>query len=197
MSRDDWMEYWQGEKYSKGKIAQIELLDGYLKDAPPKTIIDIGCGYAHESEYFHKKYGSKLYLLDGDKDKNKEEQNRQINWGPSSNLQWYNSKKELGESFKQRKIEYTFIDLSRGETLPDDLKVDMIWSFASCGAHYPVTDYKELIAKHSDENTRFIFDLRDLPAFKAIEDHMKDMDIVHVLLKGTKHQLCEVKPKWI
>ena len=41
------------------------MLEQYLP-RPPKRILDIGCGYAHISDMFQKKYGTELYLLDGD-----------------------------------------------------------------------------------------------------------------------------------
>ena len=44
--------------------------------------------------------------------------------------------------------------------IPENKKFDYIFSYSSCGVHYPLETYKELILKHSHKNTVCIFDLR-------------------------------------
>jgi trans-aconitate methyltransferase len=62
----NWMdEVWNTELYQQLKRENFELVDKYLPSAPLK-ILDIGCGLAWESRLFNQKYGSELWLLDGD-----------------------------------------------------------------------------------------------------------------------------------
>jgi hypothetical protein len=44
--------------------------------------------------------------------------------------------------------------------IPEDVKFDVITSWLSCGHHYPVNAYMELMRKHSHENTRILLDIR-------------------------------------
>ncbi len=56
-----WEEKWDREKHTLKKKQTFHQIDSYLK-SPPSTILDIGCGYAKESEFFYKKYNSSLYI---------------------------------------------------------------------------------------------------------------------------------------
>ena len=64
-------EVWNTELYQQLKRENFELVDKYLPSSPLK-ILDIGCGLAWESRMFSQKYGTELYLLDGDVSANKD-----------------------------------------------------------------------------------------------------------------------------
>ena len=74
------------------------------------------------------------------------------------------------------------------------IKFDLITSYFSCGFHYPVKEYKELIQRHSHENTRIILDLRCSTKSRTVvlED---DIEIVNVLINRTKSVMAEIKFK--
>jgi hypothetical protein len=74
----------------------------------------------------------------------------------------------------------------------DDIKFDIITSWLSCGFHYPVSTYRELILKHSHKNTRVVVDLRTLG--KGQEPILEGgVEIVSVLERYKKHVTAEIR----
>jgi len=71
--------------------------------------------------------------------------------------------------------------------IPPEQKFDLICSWFSCGFHYPVDTYKNLILAHSHENTELVFDLRT----KNIDS--LDIKIVRILEEGEKHTKAVIK----
>ena len=56
----------------------------------------------------------------------------------------------------------------------EDIKFDLIYSFESCGFHYPITTYKDFLKRHIDKSTVLIFDVRR----KASKEQLEDFDII-------------------
>ena len=54
---------------------------------------------------------------------------------------------------------YRLIDCNNIE-IQEDIKFDLITSWLSCGFHYPISTYKNLIKKHSHDNTVVAMDVR-------------------------------------
>ena len=160
----DWVnEEWFTPSYQQQKTENFELLDQYLTQ-PPKNILDIGCGLAWESRLFNKKYGTKLHLLDGDYDDNPNDkllyQARYVKDAQQFafyyKLDFLKSKlDELGTG------DYELVDCNR-ISFPPDLKFDLITSWVSCGFHYPVSTYRDIILNHSNESTVVVMDIRVL-----------------------------------
>lgn len=171
------MQTWETPIHLKKKKEIFHKIDSFLK-TPPKTILDIGCGLARESEYFQKKYGCDLYLLDGDFENTSNVQ-RQIKYGTVDNFGFYNKVNDLKKSFDSRKMKYSFIDANNID-IDIDLKFDLIMSNLSCGFHYPANTYKDLVKKHSKESTTVIFDLRNA------QDH-PDVEILQMVDNCKKH----------
>lgn len=61
----------------------------------------------------------------------------------------------------------------------------MIYSGKSCGFHYPLSTYKDLLYRHSDENTLLIFDLR-----KGADQGDIDFKIKDVIIDEGKSHTC-------
>jgi SAM-dependent methyltransferase len=185
----DWLNVWSNDNFSKFKENNFTNIYGYL-EKPPTRILDIGCGLAYESEMFQKKYGSELYLLDGEQDldgKHQDGFNKE-----TDNFAHYNTIADLKKSYDSRNMKYTFVD-SNNIDIPEDVKFDLIVSFASCGFHYPADTYKELIQKHSTDDTVVILDLR------ANVKTPNDLTVVNVISvhpeKNPKRKTCHVKFK--
>jgi SAM-dependent methyltransferase len=147
---------WQTDEYKKNKAISFELWDSFLT-TPPTNILDIGCGLAFESEMFQTKYNSNLYLLDGDFESSISA-SRDRKYGTADSMAFYTKIDSLKSSFNNRKIKYNFVDANNIQ-LPLDLKFDLVYSNVSCGYHYPLTTYLELLKMHTTENSVLIFDI--------------------------------------
>lgn len=157
MDEKTWINgVWESNEYRDVKQVSFELLDSFLKQ-PPKIILDIGCGLAFESEMFQKKYNCNLYLLDGDFESTKDA-TRDRKYGPSDSMAFYSKIPDLINSFDQRNLRYNFIN-ANNISLPPDLTFDLIYSNVSCGFHYPLSTYLQVLRKHSNENSIMIFDI--------------------------------------
>jgi len=181
-----WLKLWKSKEYQELKTNNFNKIDKFLKS--PKNILDIGCGYAFESEMFQKKYQTELYLLDSSIDKTRNVL-RQTNYGLADNFSFYHSLNQLTESFDQRKMTYTFIDSNNTSVLNLNLNFDVIYSFLSCGFHYPANTYKDFILKHSNFNTVIILDLRK----KTIDEQLSDIEIIDTIYESKKHITAQIK----
>jgi len=157
MSLKKWLDsVWQTAEYAESKKISFDLIDSFLNFAPQR-ILDIGCGLAFESERFQRQYNSDLYLLDGDFDTTAD-QGRDRKYGTADTMQFYCKISDLQNSFAERRMRYHFVD-AHHVALPETLKFDLIYSNVSCGYHYPLATYLDVMRKHSDNNTVMIFDL--------------------------------------
>lgn len=189
----DWInEEWFTDEYQTDKKENFNLLDAYL-ETKPLSILDIGCGLAWESRMFNEKYGTELYLLDGDYDDNQFDQELvQARYSDNaSRFAFYykldflrNKLDELGTQ------NYHLVDSNNINI--DDIKFDLITSWVSCGFHYPVNTYRDLILKHSHKDTRVVMDLRVLSKAQepALDSNIK---IVKVVNSRRKYITAEIK----
>ena len=110
---------------------------------------------------------------------------RDTNFGEVKEFKFYSRLADLRRWFHQQGlVTYTLVD-ANNISIPSDVKFDLIYSFLSCGFHYPVTTYRDLILQHSNANTRLIFELRDGV------DH--GVEILQVLGSYRKSRICEIK----
>lgn len=181
-----WLEFWKTSKdYQLEKTNSFNIVNHYLK-TPPTTILDIGCGMAFESRMFNKKYGSKLWLLDGDV-KDNPETSREIRFGAVETMAFYNKLNDIEQVLQDDGVtDYTMLDV-QNYTIPAEQKFDLICSWFSCGFHYPLDAYKDLILAHSHKDTELIFDLRTKTASKL------GVKIVKILEEGEKHIKAVIK----
>jgi SAM-dependent methyltransferase len=128
-------EHWLGENYIKATEDIFAQVDAYLGQGP-KRILDIGCGYANVSRKFQEKYGSELWLLDGDMATNPETSKRVNKFGPVDDFQFYTAVDDLKTQWDRQGMQYTFVD-ANNINIPEDVKFDFVCSWISCGFHYP------------------------------------------------------------
>lgn len=190
----DWInDEWFTDEYQIEKKQNFEILDTYL-DGKPAHILDIGCGLAWESRMFNEKYGTELYLLDGDYDDNPTDQ-QLVQARYSNNASQFAFYYKL--DFLRNKLDelgtknYRLVD-SNNINIDKDIKFDLITSWVSCGFHYPVNTYKDLILKHSHVDTRVVMDLRLIPKTK---DPMleENIEIIKVINRRRKYITAEIK----
>jgi len=184
----NWKEKWQSDYHIAEKRLFFTILDNYLK-LSPKNILDIGCGFARESELFQKKYNSELFLLDGDfePDVNKR---REFKYGSADNFRFYNKISDLKKDYLERNMSFVFID-ANNISIDPKVKFDLIYSIKSCGFHYPIDTYYNLIKNHIHNNTYLIFDLRQ----GNIETQLSKFTIENVLYEDEYRITAELKLK--
>ena len=158
---------WQSNEYTKNKGISFDLIDSFLTEAP-RNILDIGCGMAFESEMFQSKYNSNLYLLDGDFESSINA-TRDRKFGTADSMAFYTKIDSLKSSFDKRNLKYNFVDANNIQ-LPPDLKFDLVYSNVSCGYHYPLSTYLELLKMHTTEDSILIFDINSSRIKEQITD---------------------------
>lgn len=142
---------------------QISLVSAYLKD-PPKQILDIGCGPAEHARMFQEKFDSELWLVEGDKRNNSKKLSSAVKSKFRSSTEdflYYWDLRELKEKLDGYGLEnYHLIDCERTQIIPTNTKFDLVCSWKSCGYHYPLNSYADLIKKHSHPGTVIVMDIR-------------------------------------
>jgi hypothetical protein len=185
---------WSTPEYQEAKKLNFDLLDIEL-DNKPKTILDIRCGLAWESRLFNEKYDTELWLLDGDvsSNENKPKTSSEIDYHlTTEDFLFYHPLSFLKEELDKRGTKnYNLINVNN-ISIPEDKKFDVITSWLSCGFHYPASVYRELILKHSHQDTRIFLDIRI---------HLKTKEIfyadsgIEIISKHRKHINAEVQFK--
>lgn len=186
---------WLTEDYYKEKKQNFDILSKYLQ-TPPNTILDIGCGLAWESRMFSDNFNTELWLLDGDVSANEEKGSTSyFNYHTTADtFNFYNSMEFLKSELDKRNTKnYHLVD-ANNIIIPEDKKFDVITSWLSCGFHYPVSTYRDLILKHSHENTKIVMDLRTHLKTKQIILE-EGVEIVEVLNTYKKYATAVIKFK--
>lgn len=157
-----WARKWTTDKYISKRRTNFETINTYLNQ-PVGCLLDIGCGFAWESRWFNEKYGTELWLLDGDASHNvtKPITASYGNWNTSSSeLKFYHTLDFLDAKLQELGTKnYHLVD-ANNINIPNNVKFDLITSWLSCGHHYPVKTYIDLMRQHSHKNTRIILDVR-------------------------------------
>lgn len=193
----NWTKLWNSDGYQSHKRAGFAALDSYLTQ-PPARILDIGCGLAWESRLFNTKYNTEIWLLDGDVAANQNKDPEKANHGKwhkdPAGLLFYHSIDFLDQELQESSVtNYHLVDVNN-INIPADVKFDVITSWLSCGFHYPVSTYRELILKHSHANTVIAMDLRitkqSIDRVPVLEAGVELVSAVHT---GRKHVHSHVK----
>lgn len=187
-NHNKWLQGWLLPTYIEEKTKSFNAISEYLT-SPPKTILDIGCGFAFESRQFHQLSGSEIWLLDGNYSDSPEDSDRLVRYGPAETMKFYNPIEKLKDYFDQQdNLTYRFVDANNID-IPEDKKFDLICSYLSCGYHYPVDTYRDLILKHSHLDTKIIMDIRPRTA------HEQCFDVLQVIAQFPKYSKAEITLK--
>jgi SAM-dependent methyltransferase len=185
----DWIDQeWFTDIYQQHKRENFEILDQYL-DTPPLAILDIGCGLAWESRLFNQKYGSTLWLIDGDSESQTlTSHSSQARYHSQADtfMYYYPLDHLKGELDKLNTKNYRLYNANNFD-VPEHVKFDLITSWVSCGFHYPVSTYRELILKHSDQHTKVVMDLRNTVPLES------GVTVVNAVNQRKKYTTCEIK----
>ena len=191
-----WAQKWTKPPYVEKHLANFDTVDQYLGHKPIGRLLDIGCGFAWEARQFTKKYGTELWLLDGDQSVNKQKP-KEASYGKyhdtADELWFYHSLDFLDSKLKELgTTNYHLVD-ANNINIDENVKFDLITSWLSCGHHYPVKTYIDLMKKHSHKDTRIILDLRTkgTPTNFVGVDGFEVVDIVSS--QGNKRSTVEIK----
>lgn len=190
---NNWINnYWLENEYSSMKENHFEKINSFF-NRPFNKILDIGCGLAFESRKFQQHYNSELYLIDGDFDNNTDAKTRHNGWDFSSdNMKFYSSFSELNNFFKEQQIKNYHLINCNNIRIPNNIKFDLISSYLSCGHHYPLSEYKDLILKHSDDNTVLLFTLRKPKKNRKLEE-FHQCNVLDIIYETPKWATAQIK----
>jgi SAM-dependent methyltransferase len=183
---------WSKPGYIEGKQKLFERMDAYIGRAP-RRILDIGCGFAKTSELFQKKYGSELYLLESDIGNSPGQ--RIGKWGTAESFQWYLPIERLKQAWDDQGMTYTLVDGANLQ-VSADVKFDLVYSWLSCGFHYPVSTYRDFIKQHTTPDSIIIMDFRgNLTSQQRADLESQDYEVVKVVEASDKKRTLHIRFK--
>lgn len=131
---------------------------------PFDRILDIGCGPAEHARAFQKLYQSELWLVEGNNANNVKKQHtaKKSKWRESTeDFLYYHDLAQLRARLDNLGTQkYHLIDCEQTDLITADIKFDLVCSWKSCGFHYPLDSYRDLIQRHRHPGTRIVMDLR-------------------------------------
>jgi len=158
-------------------LPELKNIEGELKGAIPKNVLEIGAGIGRASVYLFKYFSwinTNFYLLDGDSG------NKQVNGtNHESKDSFYNSidaAKNFCKSNGMTKVH--FLNAEEEDWKDIDVKFDLCYSFLAIGFHWPMSLYLDTIYNMLTDNALLIFGVR--PIAKQFDDFMnKQIDDIN------------------
>lgn len=134
---------------------EFQELKPHLQVPAPARVADIGCGYALFDLFLAKEYESELVLIDLETNDNR-------HFGFKSEGAAYSNLDQTRDFLAANGVPDTAIDLRNPEKddLSDIKNLDYVFSFISCGYHYPWDTYKTFYEQSLNAKGRVILDLR-------------------------------------
>lgn len=169
----------------------FNLIKNYLPNKCD-SILDIGCGLGLSNIPIYKKYKCKVNLLDKTEMKDKSERNDfsySNNKGHGFNKEYYfyNSMDASKKTLEDNGIKTNDIILYEVGNHHDlfDMKFDIISSLLSCGWHYPIETYLDLMKKTLSPSGIIIIDIRhsNMEQLNLMKDNF---DIVENIYNGNE-----------
>jgi len=180
--------------YVKYKPEIMNKVIDYIGDIRIDKILDIGAGIANDSKHLQKFYDSEIWILEGDSKNNikKTDTVRKAKWNNSADeMSYYWDLDKLNAVHKRKGTKkYHIVDCDNIK-FPENIKFDLISSYLSCGFHYPISTYYNVIKKYSYDNTRYIFDIRLGKGQKPVLE--SETEIVKIIHQTKKYARCEIK----
>jgi SAM-dependent methyltransferase len=144
---------------------EYQELKPHLHQPEPGRIADIGCGYALFDLFLARDHGTKLVLIDL-------ETNDKRHFGFQSEGAAYSNLEQAREFLIANGVDKSLIDLRNPETddLSDIAGLDYVFSFISCGFHYPWDTYLDFYRSALSPGGRIILDMRARRLAQALPD---------------------------
>lgn len=148
---------WLEPDYLANCLTVANAIDAYLQ-RPIKRILDIGCGFAETSRILQQRHGCELWLLEGDFTTTAD-RDRPSGYGETSTMQFYTPVDRLRAQWDTQGMTYRFVDANSID-IPSDIQFDLVTSHLSCGFHYPVSTYADVIRRHRTEDCVVAMNIR-------------------------------------
>jgi len=160
-SQEERISKWLTPGYREDRAVVYRRIRDYLlaKGPAPARILDIGSGLGLSTIPWQREFQSQLWFLEGDQGGNSAEQNRQGKFNTAQSMQFYCGLETLQQFWQEESVDYTLVDARKPEIDPA-VQFDLIVSTLSCGWHYPLSTYRDLIAKHLAPKGSVIMDFR-------------------------------------
>ncbi|CAN1537491.1 hypothetical protein MCEMIH16_01639 [Caulobacteraceae bacterium] len=152
----------------------------YLSSMPPKRIVDIGLGHAIIDLFFWNRYHCDIHLVDIEET---EERHHEFNESGAG----YASLSSAAEFLTANGVPRNSIRVTN--PLYADLidkNVDLVFSFLSCGFHYPALTYLPFLESSLSATGRFIFDLRKDSEQDEFLERFSKRDVIKQTSKYTR-----------
>jgi SAM-dependent methyltransferase len=188
-----WSRKWTKDRYVAKHQASWKIADAYLNQ-PIGRLLDIGCGFAWESRWFNEKYGTELWLLDGDSSTNAAKSTTASygNWNTdSSQLKFYHTFDFLNSKLQELGTKnYHLID-ANNINIPSDIKFDVITA-QNVFAHGPEPLKFLENAKHAMHDNTLLF-IQTSQAFRIRNNEFDTIYHEHMSFFNVKsmNELCK------
>jgi len=117
-------------------------------------LLDIGGGHGWEALHLQREQGTRVWVLE-----RFDTRGRTTGSGTADTFAGYHTREQLRARHREIGLRAELVDADQ-PLLDQDLRFDVIWSFASCGFHYPVSTHLALMRRHSHEHTLWIINIR-------------------------------------
>lgn len=188
--KTNWLEVHISEEKIKKCEEEADVIINYIKNNNINNInniLDIGGGLSIRSAYIAKELNAKLYIIDGDKNDNNDNQTRDEKMGSINTFEFYFLFDDIKNMVERYNIDYEIINV-KNIVIDKCMNFDLICSFRSCGFHYPISEYFKIIRNHKHNNSLLIFDIRT-----KYKDTFKGIKIVKNIEVGSKHTRSVIK----
>ncbi|WP_409695266.1 class I SAM-dependent methyltransferase [Yoonia sp.] len=147
---------------------EFQKMKPFLTSPAPRKVADIGCGYALFDLFLAREYDADLVLIDI-------EANEKRHFGFEKEGAAYSSLAQTRDFLIANGVEAGSIELRNPQTdsLSDIKELDYIFSFISCGFHYPWDTYLDFYDKALSAEGRVILDLRARKFAEALPEISK------------------------
>ncbi|MGH1464723.1 MAG: SAM-dependent methyltransferase [Cognatishimia sp.] len=169
---------------------EFDELAAHLAQSPPKSIADIGCGYAFFDLAAGRQFNADVHLIDLE---NNDLRHFGFNEAGSAYSDLKTAVKFLTKNgLKKSRVTATNPELTDVSTLP---QVDLAVSFLACGFHFPVDTYMTFFKENVAPGGRIILDIRKAKKNTQIELLETLGDITILSEQGNRLRVLVQKPK--
>jgi len=161
---------------TKMVLKDYSMIEKFLPDSV-NNVLDIGCGIGLINiPVYHKYENPHIYLLD------KTELDTTKISGFNQAYKFYNSMDAAKNTLNENGVKESNIHLYEADSHLSlyNIEFDLIYSFLSCGWHYPISTYIGLMSKTLSPSGRLIVDIRhNTNQLEVLEEHFSLVEQIY------------------